>query len=89
MSGFACPHCGEHTAVFGSGGGRKLAAIAGVPFLGEVPLGAAVVAAGDSGRPTVVADPESPEAKAFEELAERIVASLEKSGEQAQPSTRP
>ena len=76
MSGFVCPHCGEGTAVFGQGGGEKLAAIADVPFLGAVPLGAAVVVAGDSGRPTVVSDPESPEATAFFELSDKIVAAL-------------
>ena len=73
MSGFTCPHCGENTAVFGAGGGRKLAATADVQFLGEVPLGASVVAAGDSGRPTVASDPDSPEAQAFVELAGKIV----------------
>ncbi len=77
MSGFVCPHCGGETEVFGRGGGRKLAAIAGVAHLGDVPLGASVVAAGDGGRPTVVSDPGSPEAIAFTELAERIASILE------------
>jgi ATP-binding protein involved in chromosome partitioning len=76
MSGFACPHCGERTDVFGRGGGEGLAATAGVPFLGEVPLGAAVVTAGDSGRPTVIDAPDSPEAKAFVELAEKVAAAV-------------
>lgn len=86
MSGFVCPHCHEETDVFGRGGGQKLAAIAGVPFLGEVPLGAAVVATSDAGRPTVVADPQSPEAKAFAEVAERIAGAAEAAGERAQAS---
>ena len=76
MSGFVCPHCGEQTDVFGRGGGEKLAASAGVPFLGTVPLGASVVKDGDSGRPTVVAEPDSPEAKAFVALAGRVVEGL-------------
>jgi ATP-binding protein involved in chromosome partitioning len=80
MSGFICPHCGERTEIFGSGGGRKLAASAGVPFLGEVPLGEAVVAASDSGRPTVVAAPDSPEGRAFFQLAEKLAAALESAG---------
>ncbi len=83
MSGFVCPHCGERTDIFGSGGGRKLAATAGVACLGEVPLGAAVVAASDSGRPTVIAAPESPEARAFLELAERLAAAVEATGKRA------
>ncbi len=77
MSGFVCPHCGGETEVFGRGGGRKLAAIAGVAHLGDVPLGATMVAAGDGGCPTVVSDPESPEARAFMELADRIANILE------------
>ncbi|MGD2217469.1 MAG: Mrp/NBP35 family ATP-binding protein [Gemmatimonadales bacterium] len=77
MSGFLCPHCGERTDVFGRGGGRKLAATADVPFLGEVPLGAAVVEASDSGQPTVASAPESPEAQAFLELADKLVAVLQ------------
>ena len=76
MSGFHCPHCGERTDVFGSGGGRKLAAIAGVPFLGEVPMGAAVVGACDTGRPTVIEAPESLEAKAFVQLAENVAGAV-------------
>jgi ATP-binding protein involved in chromosome partitioning len=76
MSGFQCPHCEERTDLFGSGGGRKLAATAGVPFLGEVPLGAAVVKASDSGRPTVVDAPDSPEAKALFELADKVAGSF-------------
>jgi ATP-binding protein involved in chromosome partitioning len=77
MSGFICPHCGEATEIFGSGGGRKLAAIADIPFLGEVPLGEGVVEAGDSGQPTVVAAPDSPEAVAFRELAEQVTAAVQ------------
>ena len=76
MSGFVCPHCGERTDLFGRGGGRRLAERAGVPFLGEVPLGASVVAAGDRGRPTVADAPESPEGRAFLSVAERVRAAL-------------
>jgi ATP-binding protein involved in chromosome partitioning len=77
MSGFLCPHCGERTDVFGSGGGRKLAASAGIPFLGEVPLGVAVVSAGDTGQPTVVSAPDSAEAHAFLKLADAVAAAFE------------
>jgi ATP-binding protein involved in chromosome partitioning len=86
MSGFVCPHCGERTDLFGRGGGRQLAVIAGVPFLGEVPLGEAMVAAGDAGRPRVVAEPESPDAQAFLELADKIAAAVEEMGKQARAS---
>ncbi len=87
MSGFLCPHCGERTDVFGRGGGEKLAATAEIPLLGEVPLGEAVVVAGDSGRPTVVAAPDSPEARAFFQLAERVAAAVKSVAERTEAST--
>lgn len=77
MSGFVCPHCGATTDVFGRGGGQALAASAGVPFLGVVPLGPSVVASGDRGRPVVLEAPDSPEAKALIEIAEKVAAAVE------------
>ncbi len=53
MSGFVCPHCGVKTDIFGSGGGRRLAESAGIPFLGELPIDPAVVLGGDRGTPTL------------------------------------
>ena len=38
MSYFACPHCGERTAIFASGGGQRLADELGLPLLAEIPL---------------------------------------------------
>ena len=69
MAGWACPHCGEATDIFGHGGGEQLAAEMGVPFLGRVPLDAAVAAAGDRGQPTVLAEPEGPAGRALRALA--------------------
>ncbi len=69
MSGFACPHCGEVTEVFGSGGGRQLAQARELPFLGEIPLDLAVRLGGGEGEPLVLAQPESPQAQVFEQVA--------------------
>lgn len=77
MSGFVCPHCGEETEVFGREGGRKLAATAGVAFLGEIPLGVSVVQASDTGRPTVLSAPDSPEGEAFLAVADRVIEAME------------
>ena len=77
MAAWACPHCGEETDVFGSGGGERLAAETGVPFLGRVPLDAAVAAAGDSGRPTVLSDPDAPAGRALGALARKLREQLE------------
>jgi len=75
MSTFVCSHCGHETEIFRHGGGRKAAEIFGFPFLGEIPLDAAITAAGDAGRP-VVADETlaagAASAKAFIAIAGRL-----------------
>ncbi len=72
MTAAVCRCCGEGTAVFGEGGGTRLAALADAPLLGQIPLDAELRAAGDSGTPVVVSDPASASAR---ELA-RIAATL-------------
>lgn len=78
MSGFVCPGCGERHDIFGVGGGRGLAETMGLPFLGEIPLDTAVRSAGDMGRPTAVSEPDSPAGRAFNEIAARVLAAIEK-----------
>jgi ATP-binding protein involved in chromosome partitioning len=56
MSGMACPHCGGHIDVFGSGGGRRLAESVGVPLHGVVPLDPAVLSSSDSPAGLALAD---------------------------------
>lgn len=73
MSGFTCPHCGEHTDLFPTGGGDKLSGELRVPMLGRIPMQAQMADLADRGRPIVVAAPESPAAKALQEIAERVV----------------
>ncbi len=70
MSSFTCDH-GESYALFGSGGGAALAESAGAPLLAQIPLEAAVVAGGDTGRPAVLG--EGAAADAFRALAELVV----------------
>jgi ATP-binding protein involved in chromosome partitioning len=72
MAGFACPHCGEVTRVFGYGGGERLAEELNLPFLGRIPLDAAMVSAGDEGTPTVVSAKDSPAAAALEGVARAV-----------------
>lgn len=71
MSGFLCPHCGKATDVFARGGGEALAAEAGVPFLGRIPLDPRVVESGDHGRPFALRA-DSPAAEAFAEIVRRL-----------------
>lgn len=72
MSGFVCPGCGEVHHIFKKGGGETLAAEAGIPFLGAIPLDPALAAAGDTGVPCLIAQPEGAVAQAFSGLARRI-----------------
>jgi len=78
MSWFICPHCGKRTDLFKSGGGSKMAAIVGVPFLGEVPFDPAIVRASDEGRPYIQAFSGSEAAKAFGRIVEIIDERMER-----------
>ena len=72
MSYFVCPHCGEKSLVFSSGGGKKIAKERGVDFLGEIPLMLAVREGSDKGEPIVAVNPESAESLVYKELAFRV-----------------
>jgi ATP-binding protein involved in chromosome partitioning len=72
MSYFACPHCGQRTEIFLAGGGTRLAAELGVPLLGQIPLQSGVADLADAGKPIIVADPESPAARALADMAAKV-----------------
>jgi len=74
MSGFSCPHCGEVIDPFGTGGGEKTAAAAGINFLGRVPFDPNVVACGDAGTAIQARHTDSPVAAAFNGVAEKLSA---------------
>jgi ATP-binding protein involved in chromosome partitioning len=74
MSYFICPHCGERTEIFGHGGAERAADEIGVEFLGEVPIDPSIRVGSDSGVPVVVSHPDSPQARAFIALAEKVAA---------------
>ena len=69
MSALVCAACGEHTALFGSGGGERLAAQLGVPLLARIPLDQTLREAGDVGVPVVLRSPFSASATALAALA--------------------
>lgn len=50
MSGFTCPHCGKETAIFSTGGGKKMAEDLEVPFLGTIPIDPEFVSNSDTGK---------------------------------------
>jgi ATP-binding protein involved in chromosome partitioning len=76
MSYFVCPHCGERTEIFSYGGGQLAAEKLGVPFLGEIPIDPAIRQGGDTGRPILIADPDSPQSLAFLRLTRSLAAQV-------------
>ena len=64
--------------IFGEGGTAREAERLGAPFLGALPLDAAIRRGGDDGRPVVAADPDGDVAKAFAAIAERVAGALER-----------
>jgi ATP-binding protein involved in chromosome partitioning len=76
MSYFVCPHCGTRSDIFAHGGARHEAEAQGVPFLGETPLHILVRETSDGGAPVVATAPDSPQAQAFMDIAERVRSAL-------------
>lgn len=72
MSYFESPETGKPIAIFGSGGGQRLADELGVPLLGAVPLYPPVGVGGDTGQPIVVADPACSAARKLVEIAAEL-----------------
>ncbi len=70
MAGYVCPHCGEVSDPFGSGGAEAAAARLGIPFLGRIPLDIAVRLASDAGTPPALGD--GPIAAAFADIARHL-----------------
>lgn len=78
MSYYICGHCGDRAEIFSHGGGQRAAEKLGVPFLGAIPIDLAIRAGGDEGMPIVAANPDSPQAKTFRDIAAKIAEALNK-----------
>jgi ATP-binding protein involved in chromosome partitioning len=76
MSYYVCAKCGDRSEIFSYGGGERAAEKLGVPFLGRIPIDPAIRVGGDIGVPIVVANPDSPQSKAFMQLASKLTANL-------------
>ncbi len=71
MSGYACPHCGEVSDPFGSGGAEAAAKLMSIPFLGRIPLTLSIRRDSDAGIPPAAG--EGPEADVFAGIAARLM----------------
>jgi ATP-binding protein involved in chromosome partitioning len=76
MSVHICSNCGHIEHIFGAGGGARMAEQYGVKLLGELPLDAHIREEADGGRPTVVAAPDTPRARAYFDMARRTAGAL-------------
>jgi len=72
MSTHICSNCGHNEAIFGHGGGEKMCKDFGVDFLGALPLTMSIREQTDSGRPTVVADPDGAVAAVYKQIARKV-----------------
>jgi ATP-binding protein involved in chromosome partitioning len=72
MAGYLCPHCGEMSDPFGSGGAEAAAAELGIPFLGRIPLDINIRMASDAGVPPALG--EGHIADAYAAIARRVAA---------------
>jgi len=78
MSGYLCPHCGEPSDPFGSGGAEEAAKELGIPFLGRIPLDSALREASDAGTPPAASS--GPQSEAFAAIARSLLEALETAG---------
>jgi ATP-binding protein involved in chromosome partitioning len=76
MSIHICSNCGRAEHIFGEGGAERMCREYNVPFLGALPLDIRIREQADSGRPTVVADPDGPTAQIYKEIARKVAVSV-------------
>jgi ATP-binding protein involved in chromosome partitioning len=72
MAVHVCSQCGHAEHIFGAEGGRKMAEQYGVDYLGSLPLDIRIREQADSGRPTVVAEPDGEITRTYKEIARKV-----------------
>ena len=81
MSIHVCSNCGHAEHIFGSGGAERMCRDYNVPFLGSLPLDIRIREQADSGRPTVVADPDGKVAAMYREIARKTAVAVAQKAE--------
>ena len=76
MAVHVCSNCGHVEHIFGAEGGKKMAEQYGMPYLGALPLDINIRLQADSGKPTVVADPDGEVAAIYKDVARRIAVGI-------------
>ena len=72
MAVHVCSKCGHAEHIFGEGGGKRMAAEYGMDYLGALPLDIKIRLQADSGKPTVVSDPEGELAAIYKAVARQV-----------------
>ncbi len=78
MAVYHCPNCGHEAHIFGEDGGKRLAEETGVPVLGSMPLDLNIRLQADSGKPTMVSEPNGKVGQMYRGMAQRLAAGLSK-----------
>jgi ATP-binding protein involved in chromosome partitioning len=76
MSLHICSKCGHEENIFGSGGGDRMSKDYGIDLLGSLPLDIAIREQADSGKPTVVADPDGRMAEIYRQIARKVAVKI-------------
>lgn len=76
MAVYCCPQCGHIEHIFGADGGKKMAAEYKMDYLGALPLNMQIRLQADSGKPTVVADPDGEVAGIYKAVARQVAVSI-------------
>jgi ATP-binding protein involved in chromosome partitioning len=85
MAVHICSKCGHSEAIFGDGGGANVAQQYNTKLLGSLPLARSIRENGDSGLPSVVAEPDGAIAEHYGQIAQSVIAELEATGNGAGP----
>ena len=76
MAVYCCPNCGHTEHIFGADGGKKMAEQYKLDYLGALPLNMSIREQADSGRPTVVADPDGEIAAIYKAVARQVAVKI-------------
>jgi len=76
MAVHVCSNCGHVEHIFGADGGKKMAADYGMDYLGALPLDMQIRLQADSGRPTVVSDPDGEVAGLYKAMARKVALAI-------------
>jgi len=81
MSTHVCSNCGHEEHIFGQGGAERMCREYGTELLGALPLDIRIREQADSGKPTVVSDPEGPVAAIYRDIARKVAARIARQSE--------